>query len=242
MPSRLWKAGQGATNRYGIVVLLLCISYVASASMEGTVGLTAVLLLQLFTLWLTFSASESPHAQRIARLSCLALGLLAVTSTAFGIALEASDSILRWIALISVLLYLIAPMVILRHLLRRHVVDLRTVAGAVAVYLMLGMMFAFSYRAISLWQPDPAFFGDGGPGDNANFLFFSFITLTTTGYGDLVPAVNPGQSVAVLEAVTGQLFLVTALAKIVNAWRMPRFTPPPAGGPAQPQTGPPPGT
>ena len=114
MPSRLWKAGQGATNRYGIVVLLLCISYVASASMEGTVGLTAVLLLQLFTLWLTFSASESPHAQRIARLSCLALGLLAVTSTAFGIALEASDSILRWIALISVLLYLIAPMVILR--------------------------------------------------------------------------------------------------------------------------------
>jgi voltage-gated potassium channel Kch len=50
-------------------------------------------------------------------------------------------------------------------------------------------------------------------------LFFSFITLTTTGYGNLIPATNPGQSLAVLEALTGQLFLVTAVAKVVNAWR-----------------------
>ena len=50
----------------------------------------------------------------------------------------------------------------------------------------------------------------------ANDLFFSFVTLTTTGYGNLVPAANPGQSLAVLEAIMGQLFLVTAVAKVVN--------------------------
>ena len=50
-------------------------------------------------------------------------------------------------------------------------------------------------------------------------LFFSFVTLTTTGYGNLVPAGNPGQSMAVLEALLGQLFLVTAVGKIVTAWR-----------------------
>jgi hypothetical protein len=126
---------------------------------------------------------------------------------------------------VSVILYLIAPYVILRHLVRRPVVDLRTILGAIAIYLMLGMMFAFTYRAISLYQTDPAFFGADGPGTNANFLFFSFITLTTTGYGNLVPAANPGQSIAVLEAIVGQLFLVTALAKIVNAWRVPGFGP-----------------
>jgi hypothetical protein len=111
--------------------------------------------------------------------------------------------------------------VILRHLIRRNEVDVRTILGAIAVYLMLGMMFAFAYRAISLFQVAPAFFGDSGPGDNADFLFFSFITLTTTGYGNLVPATNPGQTIAVLETIVGQLFLVTALAKIVNAWRLP---------------------
>lgn len=50
----------------------------------------------------------------------------------------------------------------------------------------------------------------------AQCLFFSFTTLTTTGYGDLVPAANPGQSLAISEAVLGQLFLVTALGKIVS--------------------------
>jgi voltage-gated potassium channel Kch len=54
---------------------------------------------------------------------------------------------------------------------------------------------------------------------DAQVLFFSFVTLTTTGYGDLVPATNPGQTMAVLEAVLGQLFLVTAVAKIITAWK-----------------------
>ena len=58
--------------------------------------------------------------------------------------------------------------------------------------------------------------GDGNIDDD---LFFSFITLTTTGYGNLVPAGNPGQSMAVLEALIGQLFLVTAVAKLVTAWK-----------------------
>lgn len=230
--------GGGATDRYGIVVLLLGVSYVASVSLEGTAGITAVMLVQLLTLWLTFWASESHRAQEIAGIACVVLGLLGLLTAAFGVVLEVSASALRLIALVSVALYLLAPLVILRHLVRRTVVDLRTVLGAVAAYVMLGMMFAFSYRAISLWQTSPAFFGQGGPGDNADFLFFSFITLTTTGYGDLVPAANPGQSVAVLEAVTGQLFLVTALAKIVSAWRMPGAGP----GPGTPQPDPSAGT
>jgi Ion channel len=50
-------------------------------------------------------------------------------------------------------------------------------------------------------------------------LVLSFVTLTTTGYGNLVPAGNPGQSLAVLEALMGQLFLVTAVGKLVSAWR-----------------------
>jgi hypothetical protein len=87
---------------------------------------------------------------------------------------------------------------------------------------MIGMFFAFSYRAIGLLQSG-SFFGPGGEGTTAQDLFFSFTTLTTTGYGNLVPAANPGQSFAVLEMLIGQLFLVTALAKIVSAWRPTRW-------------------
>ena len=63
------------------------------------------------------------------------------------------------------------------------------------------------------------FFGSQGRGTLSQDLFFSFTTLTTTGYGNLVPAGNPGQTLAVLEMLIGQLFLVTAVAKVVNAWR-----------------------
>lgn len=222
-PLRL--AERDSANRYGVVVLLLCLVYVLTVSAEGSAALALVMLVQLVTLFLAFSASESRRARRIAGIACIVVAVLDVVTFTFGRVLDFDQVELRLLSLVSVILYLIAPYVILRHLIRRPVVDGRTILGAIAIYLMLGMMFAFTYRAISLYQTDPAFFGTDGPGTNANFLFFSFITLTTTGYGNLVPATNPGQSIAVLEAIVGQLFLVTALAKIVSAWRVPAFGP-----------------
>jgi Ion channel len=83
---------------------------------------------------------------------------------------------------------------------------------------MAGMAFAFTYRALGALQAGP-FFESRGEGTFSQDLFFSFTTLTTTGYGNLVPAANPGQTLAVLEMLTGQLFLVTAVAKVVSTWR-----------------------
>lgn len=210
-----------SANAYGLVVLLLCVVYIATVSVTTSSGLLLVMLLQLVTLWLAFSASESRLARRIAAIGCVVVAAVSLGVWVFGKVYDYDNTTLRVVSLVSVMLYLIAPVVILRHLIRRPVVDLRTVLGAISIYLMLGMMFAFTYRSIALYQTNPAFFGDMGRGSNPDYLFFSFITLTTTGYGNLVPASNPGQSIAVLEAIVGQLFLVTALAKIVNAWRLP---------------------
>jgi len=116
---------------------------------------------------------------------------------------------------ISALLYGVAPLSIVRDTITRPQIDEQTLLAAIAAYLMLGMFFAFTYRFVGAVQTAP-FFGQTGTESMANYLFFSFITLTTTGYGNLVPAANPGQSLAVLEAIVGQLFLVTAVAKIVN--------------------------
>jgi hypothetical protein len=130
-----------------------------------------------------------------------------------------------WLAaafVVSSLLYVVAPFVIVRDVATRRIIDQETVLEAIAGYLIVGMCFAFTYRAIGAVQPVP-FFGAAGTGDMSDALFFSFTTLTTTGYGNLVPATNPGQSLAVMEAVLGQLFLVTAVAKIVTAWKPKRW-------------------
>jgi hypothetical protein len=112
----------------------------------------------------------------------------------------------------------VAPVSIVRHIGYRRQVDQETMLGALAAYLLIGMAFAFAYRFVGSVQAGP-FFGADGEGTASQVLFFSFITLTTTGYGNLIPADNPGQSLAVLEALLGQLFLVTAVGKIVTAWR-----------------------
>jgi hypothetical protein len=92
---------------------------------------------------------------------------------------------------------------------------------------MAGMAFAFVYRALGTLQAGP-FFGSQGEGSFSQDLFFSFTTLTTTGYGNLVPDANPGQTFAVGEMLIGQLFLVTAVARVVSAWqpRQDRGRPP----------------
>jgi hypothetical protein len=117
----------------------------------------------------------------------------------------------------SAVLYFIAPISVLRHLIVRREIDQETVLGALAAYLLIGMFFAFVYRSIGLYQTGD-FFGSQGDGSMPQVLFFSFTTLTTTGYGNLVPVDNPGQSLAVAEMLIGQLFLITTFGKVVNAW------------------------
>ena len=123
--------------------------------------------------------------------------------------------------LVAAILYFIAPMSILRHIVQQPDVDQETVLGAIAAYLMVGMSFAFSYRALGALRPARS----SGPGSTARCPGAVLLLhhLTTTGYGNLVPAANPGQTFAVLEMLIGQLFLVTAVAKVVNMWRPGRL-------------------
>jgi hypothetical protein len=128
------------------------------------------------------------------------------------------------------LLYVLAPFAIIRDLGRRRDVDGQVMLGALAAYLLIGMAFGFAYECVAVFQPGPLF-GDKGDPTLPESLFFSFVTMTTTGYGDRVPAANPAQTIAVLEALIGQLFLVTAVAKVVENWRPRSWHPDPPPSP-----------
>jgi hypothetical protein len=97
-------------------------------------------------------------------------------------------------------------------------VGFRTILGAISVYTILGLLFTFLYVGLDRIQSTP-FFGTGVSLDRGDFLFFSFTTLTTTGYGNLIPAAQPGKMFAGLEMLMGQIFLVTLVAGLVSLWR-----------------------
>jgi Ion channel len=203
-----------STESYGLVLLMIIATYVLSVAVTARWGASIVLFVQIATVRLALHTS---HARR---------AFLAVANAAFLVAAVGAvanlfsehDSLTSFVFVASSVLYVVAPVSIVRHIGYRPQVDQETMLGALAAYLLIGMAFAFTYRFLGSVQGGP-FFGSDGEGTMSQDLFFSFITLTTTGYGNLVPAGNPGQSLAVLEALGGQLFLVTAVGKVVTAWR-----------------------
>jgi hypothetical protein len=212
-PSQLLQA-LSSPDSYGLVLLLILVTYALSATLTAAWAVSLVLFVQIATIWVTLQASQAHrHLRQVTGAILVVTAIVAILN--LFISRDVADGVM---AGISGLLYVVAPVIIIRRLVVRRTVDTQTLLGAIAAYLMAGMAFAFAYRALGAWQAGP-FFGAQGEGSFPQYLFFSFTTLTTTGYGNLVPDANPGQTLAVLEMLIGQLFLVTAVARVVSAWQ-----------------------
>lgn len=98
-------------------------------------------------------------------------------------------------------------------------VSLAAVLAVLSVYLLLGMAFGLAYGTIDELGAEPALSSAPEVDGRSEFLYFSFVTLTTTGYGDLVPATDLVRSTAVVEALIGQIYLVTVVALLVGNLR-----------------------
>lgn len=204
---------------YLVVLLLIAVSYGLCATQSSPNPSLLVFLVQLVTVALILRVS---HVGRFLRrfgwivLSIAGLGGIIVAITrveGHGLDIVLSSA--------SMVAYFIAPVAIIAHQVRRDRVDLQTLLAAIAAYILVGMSFTFLYNLIALISTNPTF-GSVGDDNLASQLFFSFTTLTTTGYGNLVPVSPAVQSVAVTEAIVGQLFLVIAVARVVTGEPTPR--------------------
>jgi uncharacterized membrane protein len=90
--------------------------------------------------------------------------------------------------------------------------------GVLCIYLLIGSMFAFVFGIVDSLGSAPFFAQHAAPNTH-NFLYFSFVTITTTGYGDLTAGTDVGRSLAIAEALVGQIYLVTVVAAIVGGLR-----------------------
>lgn len=94
-------------------------------------------------------------------------------------------------------------------------INRKSISGAVCVYLLIGILFSFAYGAVATLGSG-AFFAQGIDGTPSIRLYFSYVTLATLGYGDYTPATALGRSLAITEALLGQLYLVTVVALLVG--------------------------
>ena len=143
---------------------------------------------------------------------------LAALAVVFALAavLGAGSQVLAVSALLGALLLATASGKILGAVLSEHEVGFKTILGAISVYVLLGILFTYVYLAVDKFQGGDFF---GQTVKSGDFVFFSITTLTTTGYGNLVPAAQPGKMLSGLEMLTGQIFVVTLIAGLVSLWR-----------------------
>jgi ion channel len=211
------RAGAPEPGRYGALLIVLITGYLLSAFINAHwVESVQVALFTVAMLLALRSAAISRRAVRLV-LAAAIIGLPVMFFLSFSTATGDTGTGVAniWTGLV----LLAAVVLIVYRVLAFGEVTLQSIYGAFSAYLVLGLMFASFFGALYHFHGDQFFVTGEQVNGTQTFQYFSFTTLTTLGYGDYTAAYNSGQAVAVLEALTGQVFLATLVARLVSAFR-----------------------
>ncbi|MGZ4173066.1 MAG: potassium channel family protein [Solirubrobacteraceae bacterium] len=209
------RRGEAPKSRYAAVLLVMLIAVIFLIAVPTTdltkaigIGLEGVALV------ITVATSRARETIRIRRAVGLIAGLIAVM-----ILIAVGDMPRSVLAAIAVVLTVAIPIALVRglvRLLRREGVTLLAVAGSLAIYLSIGLVFAWAIGFVAeVIKPTP-YFAQGTNGTLGEKVYFSFTSLTTTGFGDFSPGTPTGHAIAVIEMLTGQLYLVTVIGLLIG--------------------------
>ena len=211
--------GAGGFRYGGVLLLTLAVAVFALIAPDGSAVRTIELFATGATLLVAVLTSRAPAATR--RVASVGVGVV-VLGGGITTAFVGPHPAVTFGA--SALLLALTAGVILAGLVRLVVergVVLQAVFGALAVYMLVGLMFAFIIGALATGNSTP-YFAQGTDATQNARVYFSFTALTTTGFGDYTAATRAGRALAVLEMLVGQLYLVTVIATLVGNLRHQR--------------------
>lgn len=205
--------------RYGVLLALIAISLAFQLAVPvADWSRLVTLVLQGATLVLALRTSRvRPLIVRVAAAVVAVAFVASLIAVVSGGDVGSDSTILTNLLLVGLAPAAIAVGVV-RNFREDRVVTVATMFGVLCIYLLLGMFFAFVYGTINALGSTEVFAQHVDP-TQADFLYFSFTTLTTTGYGDLTAATGVGRAMAITEALIGQVYLVTVVAAIVSNLR-----------------------
>jgi len=109
-------------------------------------------------------------------------------------------------------------------------VTVNVISDALVVYLVLGIIWALAYGLLESWYPGSVSLKSGGGIQRFDYLYFSFTTLTTLGYGDITPLTDRACALTIVEAVIGQFYLAVLIASLVGRFIAQERRVPPTDG------------
>lgn len=214
-----WHRSSG--KRYAVILTALLALLVTAPLLPDT-G-TGARLLGLVVFLVALAGAWTLRRLHGSAAALVILGSLVFTSPEWGLLGDRHVlEIARAVAMI-VLLALLAR-VILRDVLTTSEITLDTIFGATSVYLLIGYIWAFAYSLSGSIDPTSIAVPRGellpaSEGGIEEYFYFSFVTLTTLGYGDIQPVSPIVRTLAILEALLGQLYVVILLARLVSVYK-----------------------
>lgn len=216
-PTGWTKPVDGALDSYGMTLALLIISFLAIPIGEQVVSRVVMTVTLSAAVLATYRASAVKPRTMAAVTWFVAIAMVSSLIAVVG----RGRLIDKWVIIPIGLMLLAGPWVVLSRVLSHRTVTAQTILGAICAYVYFGLIFAFAFGLVDALTSDP-FFAQGPVTDPGRFSYFSFVTLTTLGYGDLSPASAVGQNLAVLEALVGSIYLVTLVSRLVGMYGNPR--------------------
>jgi len=205
------RAAFAASDSYALLLILLLADFLLLAALPDKPATTLIRAPFIVgTVLLALRTSEaSPHLIRFARWASV------LAAVAILLAFLNEDPWYRGaVSLVFVVLLASLPFVIIRRILGHNEVSVETIYGALCIYLLIGLIFSSVFVAVNGLGSEH-FALPVNQNQPADLLYLSFITLTTVGFGDVVPNTDFGRAIVVLEALIGQIFLVTLVARLV---------------------------
>ena len=172
-------------------------------------------LMDIFITFILISAVYAVSQKRIVFISGILLALIAViirwTSHFLDLFLLAAVN-----NIVSVLFLGFTIVIILNYLFSEKRITADIIMGAICVYFLMGLMWAMGYSLLEMFEPGSFQIPPGMDIAGPDFGYYSYVTLTTLGYGDITPISGPAQSLSTLEAAMGQLYLAVLVARLVG--------------------------
>lgn len=202
------------TDRYALLLLLILLTIVSiSISQTDPWGRVWTSVLISATVLVALRTS---NARKVTIRVAAAIVILGIGSSLINALEGGSHGPVDWVTnVMTVLLAAVVPFAIARELWRHPKITAETVMGALCIYLLLGVVFALAYGFAADLSDDPFFVQTTTP-NAADYVYFSYVTMATVGYGDLTARGSPERMMAALEGLIGQLYLVTVVALLVS--------------------------
>jgi uncharacterized membrane protein len=207
-----------AAHSYGLVLGLIIVVFVfTSVAPNSPWADSTLVLLESLTLVTALWTSGLASAD-----SKVSIGLVVLATASAVALLVAGGTFFQSVVLIlAALLTLATILTVALGIVDQGEANVRAVTGAVCVYVLIGLLFVYMYGVIAAVGSGD-FFAQGTDGSRSLRLYFSYVTLATLGYGDYTAAGELGRTLAIVEALFGQLYLVTVIALLVSRIRSSR--------------------